>query len=299
MGILEYLSQSNNNADCVSIEDRFKFIDDLSILEIINLLTIGISSINLKQHVPNDVPLHNQFIPSQNLESQKWLDEISTWTKNQKMKINEQKTKAMIFNFTDNHQFTTRLQLNNQTVEIIDSTRLLGTIVSNDLKWDLNTNNIVKKANARMQLLRKVAEFGAPQEDLKTIYILFVRSILEQSATVWHSSLTQENINDLERLQKSAFKVILQERFLGYKHALKILELDTLENRRKDLCLKFALKCTQNKKVQDMFPKSTKKHQMKTRNPEKYQVFHANTERLKKSAVIYMQRLLNEHELSK
>ena len=102
MGILEYLSQSNNNADCVSIEDRFKFIDDLSILEIINLLTIGISSINLKQHVPNDVPLHNQFIPSQNLESQKWLDEISTWTKNQKMKINEQKTKAMIFNFTEN-----------------------------------------------------------------------------------------------------------------------------------------------------------------------------------------------------
>ena len=147
--------------------------------------------------------------------------------------------------------------------------------------------------------IEKSCRVWAPQEYLKNIYILFVRSILEQSATVWHSSLTQENIDDLERLQKSACKVILKERFIGYKHALKILELDTLEDRRKDLCLKFAIKCRQNKKVKDMFPKNNKKHQMKTRNPEKYQVFHANTERLKRSAVIYMQRLLNEHELSK
>ena len=34
-GILEYLSQSNTNADCVPLKDRFKFIDDLLILEII------------------------------------------------------------------------------------------------------------------------------------------------------------------------------------------------------------------------------------------------------------------------
>ena len=40
IGLLEYLSQSNNSADAVSESDRFKFIDDLSILEIVNLLTI-------------------------------------------------------------------------------------------------------------------------------------------------------------------------------------------------------------------------------------------------------------------
>ena len=296
MGLLEYLSQSNNNADCVDILDRFKFIDDLTILEIINLLTVGISSLNLKLNVPNDAPLHNQFIPPQNLKSQKWLDEINAWTSNQKMKINENKTKTMIFNFSDKHQFTTRLQLNSQTVEVIKSTRLLGTIVSDDLKWDLNTKNIVKKANARMQLLRKVAEFGAPCEDLKTIYILFIRSLLEQSATVWHSSLSQENIEDLERVQKSAFKVILQEKFKGYKHALKTLEMESLKDRREYLCLNFALKCTKNKKVKDMFPLTTKIHEMKTRNPEKYHVNHTNTERLRKSAVPYMQRLLNENE---
>ena len=70
----------------------------------------------------------------------------------------------------------------------------------------MNTAYIVKKANARMELLRRVASFGASIEDLKTIYILFIRSILEQSCTVWHSSLTETNINGLERIQKSSTK---------------------------------------------------------------------------------------------
>ena len=49
LGILEYLSQSNDSADCVNVGDRFKFIDDLSVLEIVNLLTVGLSSFNIKQ----------------------------------------------------------------------------------------------------------------------------------------------------------------------------------------------------------------------------------------------------------
>ena len=45
LGILEYLSQSNNCSDFVNQDDRFKFIDDLTILEIVNLLTIGNTSL--------------------------------------------------------------------------------------------------------------------------------------------------------------------------------------------------------------------------------------------------------------
>ena len=142
---------------------------------------------------------------------QKGLDQINKSTENQKMIINEKKTKTMLINFTEKYQFATRLQLKDENVEVINITKLLGTFLSDDLKWDLNTQNLVKKANARMALLRKVASFGAPLEDLKTIYVLFIRSILEQSATVWHSSLSEENIKDLERVYKSAVRMILKK----------------------------------------------------------------------------------------
>ena len=260
LGLLEYLSQSNNSADCVQLEDRYKFVDDLTILEVVNLLTVGITSYNLKQHIPSDLPLHNQFIPPQNLHSQDWLDSIDEWTENQKMVINEKKTKTMLFNYTSNYQFTTRLLLKNEPVEVIDSTRLLGTIISNDLSWDQNISKIVKNANARMELVRRVASFGTPVEDIKNIYILFVRSILEQSATVWHSSLTQENINDLERVQKSAIKVILQENYSSYKQCLAQLNMESLPSRREQLCLNIAEKCVKSEKLKYLFPLNEKSH---------------------------------------
>ena len=118
-----------------------------------------------------------------------------------KMKINGNKSKCMVFNFTDKYQFSPRLFIDGEKLEVVDSTRLLGTIISSDLRWEHNTRHIVKKANARMELLRRVASFGVKIEDLKNIYILFIRSQLEQSCVVWHSSLTEQQKSDLERVQ--------------------------------------------------------------------------------------------------
>ena len=253
-GLLEYLAQSNNNADCVSESDRFKFLDDLSVLEIFNLLTVGITSFNLKHQVASDIPTHNQYIPPEHLDSQEWLNNINEWTINQKMLVNERKSKTIIFNYTNNYQFTTRLKINDQPLEVIDSTRLLGTIISNDLKWDLNCANIIKKANARMELLRKVSNFCSDYDDLKNIYFLYIRSLLEQSATVWHSSLSEDNKNDLERVQKSALKLILDDKYQGYKKALLKLDIESLSDRREKLCLNFAIKAAKNDKSKHMFP---------------------------------------------
>merc|ERR1719468_133159 len=50
-GILEYLSQSNNSSDCVPEGDRAKFMDDLTILEIITLANVGLASYNSKNQV--------------------------------------------------------------------------------------------------------------------------------------------------------------------------------------------------------------------------------------------------------
>ena len=84
LGILEYLSQTNNSADCVGLDERFKFVDDLTILEVINILTIGLSSINSKFQVPNDMKEDNQYIPPEHLKSQIYLDEKNSSTENQK-----------------------------------------------------------------------------------------------------------------------------------------------------------------------------------------------------------------------
>jgi len=103
LGLLGYSCQSNDNADMVEEDSRFKFVDDLSLLEVLNLLLVGLSSFNIKSQVPNDIDVHNQFIPPKNFKTQSWLNEINKWTEDKKMLINAQKTKSMVFNFTDKH----------------------------------------------------------------------------------------------------------------------------------------------------------------------------------------------------
>ena len=43
IGIYEYVSQSTQNLDFVNEDDKYKYIDDLSLLETINLISVGIT----------------------------------------------------------------------------------------------------------------------------------------------------------------------------------------------------------------------------------------------------------------
>ena len=105
--------------------------------------------------------------------------------------------------------------------------------------------------------------------------------------------LTKENRHDLERVQKAALRVILRGDYESYESALKISGIDSLEDRRKVMALKFARKCLNNDNYSKLFPLNKLKHEMSLRNPMKYAVKKSNTERLKRSSIPFMQNLLN------
>ena len=293
VGLLEYDSQSNGNTDFLPEDDKYKFVDDLSVLEIINLITVGLSSYNFKQHVASDIGVGQLYLPAEHINSQTYMDNICKWTADNKMKLNESKSKVIVFNYTRNYQFATRIHLNNTLLETISETRLLGTIISSDLSWEKNTQYITKRGYARMTILRKLYEFDIPEEDLVIIYCLYVRSVLEFNSSVWFSSLTQEEKDDIERVQRCACKIILKEEYTSYEAALDRLKLDNLSERRKKLATRFAKKCTTHDKFAELFPLNDK-NALNLRNAEQYQVKFAKTLRLCKSSIPTMQRLLNQ-----
>ena len=152
---------------------------------------------------------------------------------------------------------------------------------------------MVKKAYARMTLLHKLYSFNVATDDLVNIYILYIRSLVEQNVAVWSSTITQEEVEDIERVQKVAVRIILKDCFTSYTNALKYLSLDTLQVRRHSLCLRFAKQCLKNEKMSGMFP-TNPGYNSKVRYSEKYQVKFAKNNRLKDSSIPYLQRLLNE-----
>ena len=141
--------------------------------------------------------------------------------------------------------------MNDEVLPVVNKVKLLGTIISDNLKWDENTSFLIKTANKRLLLLRKATEYTNKIEDLKSIYLSYTRTILEQFCVIWNNRLTLENINDLERVQKNACRIILGNKYENYEESLQILNLDKLSVRREKLCLKFALNCTENPKKEN------------------------------------------------
>ena len=166
----------------------------------------------------------------------------------------------MIVNFSRSNKFTTRLHIDNNLLEEVKNMTLLGFVFSNNMSMKNNTYNLIKKANQRMTIIRKLYNFSVPTKDLVQIYCLFVRSILEFNSCVWFASITEQEKEDLERVQKIACRLILREKYLSYEKSLSILQIQTLEARRLSMALNFGRKCTKNPKLRTYSQKMNKLH---------------------------------------
>ena len=65
--------------------------------------------------------------------------------KGKKMKLNEKKTKNMVFNFSPK-QFVTKMVVNNEKIETVKETMLLETVITDKLTWERNCEELIQKA---------------------------------------------------------------------------------------------------------------------------------------------------------
>ena len=152
---------------------------------------------------------------------------------------------------------------------------------------------MVKRAANKLWLLRRLKKMGASKDELVDMYIKHCRSILEYAVPVWNGAITRYECKDIERVQKMALHIILSENYLNYENAMKWTNLESLELRRMKLCISFAKKAEKSDKYMHWFkPRSV----VNTRQPKvKYIEPQARTERLNKSAIPYLTRVLNQH----
>ena len=293
IGLIEYLVQSNDNADCVDLDMRYKYVDDLTVLELV-LFAGLLTDYNFKQHVASDIGMDEHFVPAASLSTQNTLDQIATWTEENQMQLNEEKSKYMIF--TRSHtEFATRLALNGNTLERIEEIKLVGVWLTTYLDWDKNTRELCRKAYARMTMLTKLKYEGTSTQDLIEVYILYIRSILEYCAVVWHSTLTSDQSKNLENVQKLCLKIITGPDYTNYEEVLDNHNLEKLSDRRQARCLKFGLKSPLHPVHSKMFPvnQHVLSDQYEGLSREHFEVNWAKTESYRMSTVPYVQRLLN------
>ena len=221
------------------------------------------------------------------------VDNLAEWSDRNKMKLNPAKCATMDISFMRNSPIRPDIVIGDHNLASVSVAKVLGVYFQNDLKWETHVKDIEKRANGRLYMLRLLKSYHVPREDLLTVYIGYVRPLTEYAAPVWSGALTQNQIERIERIQKRALRIIFGASYTTYNDMLSHCSLQSLEDRRKSLCVSFIEK-TLNKTDQfkDFFPSHaivrTLRH--KTKMPE----FYCKTNRMKSSALPYLVHCFNE-----
>ena len=102
------------------------------------------------------------------------------------MEINEKKTRALIINITNIYLFSTIIILKgDESIEIVDSRKIIGVTINNQLSWNKNTAILVRKVNQRMQLLTTVWSLDSKFTEMVHLLKVYCLSVLKQSCVVW------------------------------------------------------------------------------------------------------------------
>ena len=113
---------------------------------------------------------------------------------------------------------------------------------------------------------------------------------------VYHSSLTDEQDELLDRQQNQALKCIYGPGISG-RRMREMAGITTLRERRIEQCDKFAAKCLSSDRFAGWFPlKNTRRSGRRTGKSEEYVEFKARCDRLFNSPLFYMRRRLNGKE---
>ncbi|KAL0148770.1 hypothetical protein M9458_055948 [Cirrhinus mrigala] len=102
----------------------------------------------------------------------------------------------------------TPLTIMNSTVAAVDSFKFLGTNISQDLKWDIHIDSIVKKAQQRLYFLRQLKKFNLPQALMTQFYSAVIESVLCSSITVWFGAASKSDIRRLQQTVRTAERII-------------------------------------------------------------------------------------------
>jgi hypothetical protein len=161
----------------------------------------------------------NLFIKGKYLTeiSEKLNDEVKkleTWLIANKLTVNVNKTKYMIFR--KRGQFTEDgppIIMNHKAVERVESIKFLGVILDENLSWSMHINLVKKKVAKGIGILTK-ARKHLFKETLKTIYYSFMFPYMYYCIEVWGPTY-DSYLNALLLLQKKIVRIIMGVPYLA------------------------------------------------------------------------------------
>jgi hypothetical protein len=160
-----------------------------------------------------EISLSESFCSDGSSNLQKYVDEFNqkSTADGDGFQINESKCKEFCISFAPSTREFQPITINGKIVGRVTSVKLLGLTISNNLKWNSHISHVCKKVPPRLCFLRQLKRAKLPASDLVFFYSTCIRPVIEYACQAFHDSLPKYLSDDLESLQKRAFRIIFPE----------------------------------------------------------------------------------------
>ena len=170
--------------------------------------------------------------------------------------------------------------------------KMLGFHFSDKPSVRKHVDVVKKRFRARYWILVHLRKAGFNTEELVRVYKTILRPVHDYLAVVFHSMMTDQMDEEVERLQAHALKYIFGWKY-PYARLREMADIPTIRARRTELCDKFAQKCLGSSRFSGWFPLKGGVRASTRIAGEKYKETFARCERLRSSPLYFMRRRLN------
>lgn len=211
------------------------------------------------------------------------------------MKVNSSKTAIICVSGTQSYRAESHIfDTDSNIIRSGETMKLLGFQLSNKPGVHAQVEALCKRMRRKYWVLYHLKKAGFTQEGLAKVYRTCILPVADYCSVAYHSLLTDEQDQIVERLQAAALRCIYGHD-VPYSKMRQLVGVDTLRQRRIDASNKFAQKCLANRRFMEWFPLK-KMGRAGGRRAELYHEDYARCNRLRDSTIYYMRRRLNGKE---
>ena len=169
--------QCEKNCTCV------KFADDSAILGLIS----------------DDNTSENDYFEA--------IDNFADWCSNHHLELNVTKTKELIIDFRPDSGPLTPVSIDNDTVEVVDNFKYLGVTLDSKLDFKLHVQNVQKKGQQRLHVLRRLRSFHLNSKLLQNLYRSIIEPILIYCGPIFYHQISTTDRNKIVKISSTAEKI--------------------------------------------------------------------------------------------
>lgn len=225
------------------------------------------------------------------------LENVSSWLKVNKLSLNLQKTKAMIFHTPQRKVIKPNLVIDSHNIMFVDEFNYLGIYFDKHLTWKKHTEIISNKISKTTGIFNRLKRY-LPRIIMVTLYNTLVLPYFNYGILLWGWRSER-----LARLQKKLIRIINNSRYNAHTDPLfkqvkllKVTDLSMLHELK--FCYKLKHSLLPEYFTDFIPPRQSENHRYNTRNSNNYQLLRVKHAFAKNNIRHKVPHLLNNTDIS-